>query len=615
MQSSMEKEAKNRGLLENLIETSPYLKKAYTLAKNAHEGQFRAEGTPYFTHCVEVTRILYEEWKITDIRKLAVGLLHDTIEDCEEMTLGELAKEFGPDVATWVDGVSKFRSDRGESNGQSKAERDRETVRKVFSKNLIDPFVGVAKLADRLHNMRTLGFMPAEKRIAKANETKGYAKLAESLGMWQVMRELENLSMKHSCPEEFEKYSRFLETDPRTREEFVGWLSSTLKTIAVDTAVDTKVETRLISLYKLKNKKGKDLTNKINDLVSFRIIVADTGATETRNNVYKVLGAVRENFAEIEDLDRFDDFYSKPKDNAYSAIQLTLEFPQGSTEVAITSQDKEEFNNWGVVSLIRKGDPELSKHALKLVFTKTQEVKFFSPKATGLDFAYSISGALGARADYVLINGVRHPISTVLPNGAEVEIELGRPRIAPREELRDYCLPATRRIINEQLSEQEKWNFGIKGREEVAKILSRRGLIDLSDLLKIDKHKSNLENLLFILGCKNSIEDLYYKVGSGVMEPHDLEGHFDSAKITKESLGLTSILIEGRDGPGITSLVSSAVSKLGGNIGPMDNIPHDGSEGKTFTLRMVIENLTGESEVALEKTFREDPRITKVIIV
>ena len=99
------------------------------------------------------------------------------------------------------------------------------------------------------------------------------------------------------------------------------------------------------------------------------------------------------------------------------------------------------------------------------------------------------------------------------------------------------------------------------------------------------------------------------------MEPHDLEGHFDSAKITKESLGLTSILIEGRDGPGITSLVSSAVSKLGGNIGPMDNIPHDGSEGKTFTLRMVIENLTGESEVALEKTFREDPRITKVIIV
>ena len=526
-----------------------------------------------------------------------------------------ITKEFGPEVAVWVDGVSQFRSKKGEQNDKSKEEKDRETVRKVFSKNLIDPFVGVAKLADRLHNMRTLGFMPVKNQILKANETKDYAKLAESLGMWQVMRELENLSMKHSCPEEFEKYSSILESDPRTQEEFVSWLSSTLKTIAVDASIDVKVETRLISLPKLKNKKGKDITKKINDLISFRVIVLGTKGTEARNSVYKILGAIRQNFAEIEDQDRFDDSYSKPKENDYSAIQLTFEFPQGSTEVSITSQGKEEFNRWGVVSLFRKGDTELSKHALKLVFTKTQEVKFFPPKATGLDFAYSISRTLGARADYVLINGIKHPISTVLPNGAEVEIELGMPRIAPREELRDYCLPATRRIINEQLSEQEKWNFGIKGREEVAKILSQRGLIDLSDLLKIDKYKANLENLLFILGCKNSIEDLYYKVGSGVMEPHDLENYFDNAKITKKHLGLTSVLIEGRDGPGITSLVSSAVSKLGGNIGPMDNIPHDGSEGKTFTLRMVIESLTGEAEATLEKIFRGDSRITKVIIV
>jgi len=611
----MEREAKNRGFLENLIENSSYLTKAYNLAKIAHEGQFRAEGIPYFTHCVEVARILYEEWKITDPKKVAVALLHDTVEDCEEITLDDLTKEFGPEVAVWVDGVSQFRSKKGEQNDKSKEEKDRETVRKVFSKNLIDPFVGVAKLADRLHNMRTLGFMPVKNQILKANETKDYAKLAESLGMWQVMRELENLSMKHSCPEEFEKYSSILESDPRTQEEFVSWLSSTLKTIAVDASIDVKVETRLISLPKLKNKKGKDITKKINDLISFRVIVLGTKGTEARNSVYKILGAIRQNFAEIEDQDRFDDSYSKPKENDYSAIQLTFEFPQGSTEVSITSQGKEEFNRWGVVSLFRKGDTELSKHALKLVFTKTQEVKFFPPKATGLDFAYSISRTLGARADYVLINGIKHPISTVLPNGAEVEIELGMPRIAPREELRDYCLPATRRIINEQLSEQEKWNFGIKGREEVAKILSQRGLIDLSDLLKIDKYKANLENLLFILGCKNSIEDLYYKVGSGVMEPHDLENYFDNAKITKKHLGLTSVLIEGRDGPGITSLVSSAVSKLGGNIGPMDNIPHDGSEGKTFTLRMVIESLTGEAEATLEKIFRGDSRITKVIIV
>ena len=139
----MEREAKNQGKFEKFIESSPYLTRAYNWAKNAHEGQTRAEGIPYFTHCIEVARILYEEWGIADPEKIAIGLLHDTVEDTEK-TLEELAKEFGPKVAFWVDGVSKFRSDRGESNSKSKEENDRETVRKVFSKNMIDPFVGAA---------------------------------------------------------------------------------------------------------------------------------------------------------------------------------------------------------------------------------------------------------------------------------------------------------------------------------------------------------------------------------------------------------------------------------------------------------------------------------------
>jgi guanosine-3',5'-bis(diphosphate) 3'-pyrophosphohydrolase len=607
-------EAPSPGSLEKFIQNSSFLTKAYNLAEKAHKGKLRAEGIPYFTHCVAVAQILYEEWGITDPEKIAVGLLHDTVEDTET-TLEELESEFGSRVAFWVDGVSKFRSERGELNDKSKEEKDRETVRKVFSKNLIDPFVGVAKLADRLHNMRTLGFMPVVNQIAKANETKGYAKLAESLGMWEVMKELENLSMKYSCPEDYEKYSDILKRDPRTQEEFVSWLNSTLETIAADASIESRVETRLISLSKLKNKKGKYLTEKINDLISFRVIVTGTGGKDSRNNVYKMLGALRQNFVDVEDSDRFDDFYSKPRDNDYSAIQLTLDFPQGATEIAITSEDKEEFNKWGVVSLIRKGNSELAKHALKLVFTVTQEVKFFPSKVTGLDFAYSISRALGARADHVLIDGIRYPVSTVLPNGSEVEIELGKPRIAPRKELREYCLPATRRIIDEQLTEEEKWKLEMKGKEAIRKMISQRGLIDLTDLLKIDKYKANLEYLLFILGCKNSIEDLYYKVGSGVMNPTDLEKHFNDAEITKKHLGLTSILIEGIDGPGITSLVSSKVSELGGNIGPMTNRPHDEGKDITFTLRMVVENLSPKNEARLNKFFQNDSRITKVIVV
>jgi len=596
-----------------LPSAAPLFTKAYEFAQKAHEGQVRAEGTPYITHCAAVEKIISEEWGIRSPELRAAALLHDTVEDNKSLTFIDIENEFGSKVAFLVEGVSQLRSEK--ENGVSKIEKDRETVRKVFNKNLIDPNVGVLKLADRLHNMRTLMHMPPEKQIAKAKETEGYAKLAESLGMWVVMRELEDLSLKYSSSRDYEKYARIRNEDPRTGEQFVEWLKSTLTTIATDAAIDAHLETRKISLPVLKNKKGKYLTEKINDLISFRVIVKGSGEAETRNQVYKMLGIIRENFAGIEDLDRFDDFYSKPRDNNYSAIQLTLDFPEGSTEIAISCEEKEEFNNWGIVSLIRRGETDLQKHALKLIFTPTHEVKFFQAKATGLDFAYSISPSMGARAEYAVVNGEVRPISTVLPNGAEVEIEIGEPRIAPKKELINFCLPNTRRVIDEQLSEQAKWEFEMKGKEAIYGIICKRGLIDLTDLLKIDKHKANLENLLYVLGCKGSIEDLYYKVGSGVMDIKDLEKHFDEAEITKSHLCISSILIEGVDGPGIWTLVSSAVSALGGNIGPMENRPHISAEGTTFTLRMVVENLSGESELKLAEAFGSDPRITKVIVV
>jgi len=620
LQFKMKKESPNfeEGLqaqsLESYIESHAIVARAYQISEKAHEGQFRAEGIPYFTHCIEVARILLEEWKITDPEMIATALLHDTVEDTN-VTLGELTSQFGPKVAFWVDGVSQFRSEKGEENGKSKEQRDRETVRKVFSKNLIDPNVGVLKLADRLHNMRTLQHMPQEKQVAKAKETEGYAQLARSLGMWWVMRELGDLSLRYTDPQAYEKYSRIRSEDPRTQDEFVSWIKSTLSTIATDLQVDASIETRELSLPELINKKGKYLTQKINNLISFGVKVkSGDSEAETRNRVYKMLGAIRENFAGVEDQTRFEDSYSKQKENNYSAILLTLDFPEGSIEVAITCEEKEEYNNWGVISLIRRGETDLQKYARKLIFTPTGEVRFFPEKATGLDFAVSISPSMGARSVAVIINGERKPISTVLPNGAEVEIEIGEPRIAPKEELRNYCLPNTRRIIDEQLSEQAKFVLEIKGREAVYGIISKRGLIDLADIFSIDKYKGALENLLYSLGCKGSLKDLYYKIGSGVMDTKDLERHLDEAGFTKEKLGLTSISIEGRDGPGISTLVTSEVNALGGNIGPMENRPHENMGVTTFTMRLVVENLTRADEIKLEKAL-QDSRISKVIVV
>lgn len=592
--------------------------RAYKFGKNAHGTQTRYDGvTPYFDfHCVGVDKIVHKEWKIDDPVIRAMCLLHDTVEDTA-ITLEDLKKEFGERLAFGVDSATKFTLVQNAKYTLSNEELDKKTIVKMYDSNLNNPAIVLPKIGDRLFNIRDLETVPdPEKRRKKAEETlNNYAPLAESLGLWRVKCEFENRCLAYTNPKAFKYYTKIISEDPRTQEEFVAWLTSTLEAVARDASIEARVETRMISLPKLENKKGKDLTKKINDLISFRVIVKDLGNVETRNEVYKMLGAIRQNFAEIEDSKRFDDFYFKPRDNDYSAIQLTLEFPQGSTEIAITSNDKEEFNNWGIVSLIRKGETDLSKHALKLVFTETQEVKFFPPKATGLDFAYSISQEMGARAVSVFINGVRYPVSTVLPNGSEVKIELGEPRIAPKIELKNYCLPVARKIIDEQLSEEAKGKLGMKGKEMIEKVISERGLIDLADLLKIDKHKPNLEHLLFILGCKNSIPDLYYKVGSGVMDINNLEKHFDEAGITKKELGLTSIFIEGLDGPGINSLVSSEVTALGGNIGPMENRPHDNPEGATFTIRMVVENLTKLGEEKLSESLKSDKRITKTIIV
>ena len=126
--------------LEQFIKSFPLLTKAYDLAQKAHEGQLRAEGTPYFTHCVAVARILYEEWGITDPEIIAAGLLHDTVEDNKNITLADIARDFGPKIAFWVDGVSQFRSEKEEISGKSKKQNDRETVRKVFWQIIIFPF-------------------------------------------------------------------------------------------------------------------------------------------------------------------------------------------------------------------------------------------------------------------------------------------------------------------------------------------------------------------------------------------------------------------------------------------------------------------------------------------
>lgn len=609
----MEREPVTQGELEKFIESRPLLKRADDFADKAHYGQKRANGDPYIIHTREATRILFEECKISDEVILAAVLLHDTLEDTET-TREELEREFGSEITSLVEAVSQLKSVGEKINEKSKKERDREAVEKVIGGNFIDWRVGVIKVGgDRLHNMRTLGFMPREKQIKKAEETEGYAKLAESLGMWIIKTELENLSFKFADPEGYEEYVKKLEQDGRTGKMFVDYMTSSLNMLIGRTGVNATVESQINSLSRLKDKSDDKSFEDINDVIRFILIVKNMDSeTETLFQCYKLLAAVQTQFKGIEDKKRFDNSYIEPEDNGYSAIQVTIKTNYGAVQIVITSKEKEEFNNWGVVSLLRSGNKILHDHTLKIVITPTGQYKFLKLEDTGADYAYSISEQMGAQATGVSINGGEvQSISTVIPNGAQVDIKLGEDRIAPEPETINFASKKTKKIIEKQFLELEMSEKEKRGKEMVAGVIAERGLLNLYDLLRLREYSQKVVQILFLLGSKRSLPKLYRRVEQGLVTIEKLKKQLDDFGITKEKMGFTSILIEGSDNPGLLNIFTSEVEKRGGNI----RRNYGESDKNKFTQHLVIENLTPEYEAVLEKSFRNDPRITKTIIV
>lgn len=610
MQFNMERELHNQGRLEEFIESKPFLAKAYDYAKSAHEGKVRAQGIPYFTHCLAVARILNEEWGIENEEIIAAAFLHDTEEDAG-VPVEAIRAEFGENVASWVEGVTQLNYEKG---SLTKEEADKKTLKKVNDASYFEPQVGVIKLADRLHNMRTLEHMPVINQINKAKETLFYAKLAESLGMWDIMRELEDLSLKYFDPKEFEKYSGMRDKDPRTRPEFVAGFKSRLEVILKDAGVEARVEPRKNSLLRIKDKRGKYLPDKIDDLIRFGIVVKQgESEIETRNRVGIVLMALWNEFDTIEDKSRFDNFFFTPRDNGYSALHLTLKFDEGNIKVALTCEEKEIYNDRGILSLLNEKGVDLQKYALKLVITPTGEIKFFKPRATGVDYAYSISSRMGAMAEYMLINGERRELTEIIPNGAEIEIKFAEHRRSPKKGLKDFALPPAKILIGEQEDDQIKFEKTMEGKAMVEKIMRERGLTDFEDLSEIEEFQPIFDDILRLLGCKENVMDLYHKIGSDVMDITIFTEILDSEGITKKEMGVSTIYIEGHDQHGMSKAIIDKVTDSGGNIEfQKGNIS---KRNKTFSLKLIVENLTDEKEKEFAEAFRDDIRITKADIV
>ena len=595
--------------------SSPRLQKAYEMANKAHDGQKRKSREPYITHPVAVEKIIHEEWGIENENMRIAALLHDTVEDTD-LTLNEIREVFGDEVAYLVFAETNLEASTvGVSPEKWEIIKDRENQRKILAQNFLDPRVGVEKLADRLHNMRTLGSLPEDKRKQIAEETlKVFAPLAEALGAWIVKTELEDLSFAHLNSVYYKKVEKEIDSDLRLNDYATGYWVSKLQSMLDEEGIEGKVEDKKNGYWSLVTKRRKASVRKesslsdfddINDVVSYRVIVKD------EDNCYPVLGMVHKQLGADIDFRREDIFmWANKRDNGYQALQTTLETGSGSIEIAIVTSEMEEFNNWGVISKIREGEEDLSEYKLKLVFTPTGVVKFMKPGATGVDFAYLISSSLGPDAKALRIDGDIKPISTIIPNATVVEvITTEDTRIAPDKQLLEFALPETRRIIDSQLIIEENQKIILESRAFLSEeILSKRGLLDLDDLDK------NLRKQILNRFGVTDVDSLCLRIAESQNESEFLrkiEERLNELEIDKKNMGLSTVRVKGFDEPGVLVELSSWITEKKGNV---IKVSHD-TEGDRYELRLVVTGMNKKGEDFIRKRLEKDVRFDSWMVV
>lgn len=424
------------------------VKRAYYLGKKAHEGQFRKSGEPYFTHPLAVANILVD--MELDIETIAAGILHDVVEDTE-YTYEDIEKEFSQEIANLVDGVTKL----GQIKYQSKEETQAENLRKMFMAMAKDIRVILIKLADRLHNMRTLKFMPPEKAKSKAKETlEIYGGIANRLGISKIKWELEDLALRYIDPDGYYELVEKVAKKRSQREEYIkkvlSILDEKLKSVNIPYNVYGRPK-HFYSIYsKMKNKdKGFE---EIYDLTAVRIIVDNV------KDCYAVLGMVHTLWKPIPG--RFKDYIAMPKPNMYQSLHTTVIGPDGEpVEIQIRTKEMHQIAEYGIAAhwKYKEGktqdtrqnveeklqwlrqmmewekdlkDPQEFLDALKddvfssqvYVFTPRGDVIELPAGATPIDFAYRVHTNVGNKCVGAKIDGRIVPIDYKLQNGNIVEI-------------------------------------------------------------------------------------------------------------------------------------------------------------------------------------------------
>ena len=483
------------------------IEKAYKVASEAHEGQKRKSGEPYIIHPLCVAIILAD--LELDKETIVAGLLHDAVEDTW-MTYEEVEKEFGSEVALLVDGVTKL----GQlSYSADKVEVQAENLRKMFLAMAKDIRVILIKLADRLHNMRTLQYMRPEKQQEKARETMDiYAPIAMRLGISKIKVELDDLSLKYLKPDVYYDLVHKVALRKSEREQFVGAIVKEVKKHMDDANIKAQVDGRVkhfFSIYKKMVNQDKTI-DQIYDLFAVRILV------DTVKDCYAALGVIHEMYKPIPG--RFKDYIAMPKPNMYQSLHTTLIGPNGQPfEIQIRTYEmhrtaeygiaahwkykessdgkvpvgksEEEKLNWLRQILEWQRDMSDNKEFMSLLkndldlfadsvycFTPQGDVKTLPSGSTPVDFAYSVHSAVGNKMVGARVNGKLVPIEYEIKNGDRIEIITSQNSQGPsREWLKLVKSTQAKNKINQWFKKELKEDNILKGKEMLAQYARAKG--------------------------------------------------------------------------------------------------------------------------------------------
>ena len=519
-----------------------FIKRAFFLAKEAHEGVRRRSGEPYLLHPIAVAKIVIEEIGL-GVKSAVAALLHDVVEDTE-YSVEDMERIFGPKIASMVDGLTKMS---GVFNADTSEQA--EYFRKVLLTLSDDVRVILIKIADRLHNMRTLGAMPMNKQIKITGETIYlFAPLAYRLGLYSIKSELEDLCMKYRFPQQYAEITQKLQESEASRREFINKFNAPIIASLNRDNINYEISGRVKSVYSIWSKMQRKQIpfEEIYDLFAIRIVFKPLPFPSEKTQCWQIYSTITDIYTPKPD--RLRDWISMPKANGYEALHSTVMGPDGVwVEVQIRtqrmediaergfaahwkykhatiSQDEDEFDKW--LKQIRAALNSPTENAVDFLDNfklslYTSEIVVFTPKgearkmpfgATALDFAYDIHSKIGNSAISAKINHKLEPITTQINSGDQIEIITADNARPKPEWLETVTTAKAKQSIKSFLKRERQNNI-------------ERGMQMLDEKMKSLNVKLSgrvLRKITPIYDSKNK-EELYSKIGAGIVSLDNLD--------------------------------------------------------------------------------------------